>query len=82
VVHDDTNDMVGHVAYHYLRAAQLGQPFVTPPELTEEEELVVGVLVSIEVEKRAVPGLDDSLALFVAPPPPPGLPRCSYRGTL
>jgi hypothetical protein len=33
--------MVGHVVYHYLRAAELGQHFDIPPELTEEEQLAV-----------------------------------------
>jgi hypothetical protein len=70
VVCDDTDDMVGHVVYHYLRAAELGQHFDIPPELTEEQ-LAVAVIVSAE-EKRAFPGIDNALALSVAPPPPPG----------
>jgi hypothetical protein len=39
--------------------------------LTEDEELQVAVLVSVEEEKRAFPRLEDTLFLLVAPPPPP-----------
>jgi hypothetical protein len=45
VVRDDTDDMIGHVAYHYLCAALLGHHFDVPPELTEEEQLAVAVIV-------------------------------------
>jgi hypothetical protein len=45
-----------------------------PPELTEEEELTVAVLISEEEERRAFPKLADALVLSVAPPPSPGLP--------
>jgi hypothetical protein len=44
---------------------------VLPPELTEDEELQVAILVSEEEEKRAFLGIEDALALSVAPPPPP-----------
>jgi hypothetical protein len=44
---------------------------VLPPELTEDEELQVAVLVSAEEEKWTFPGLEDALFLSVAPPPPP-----------
>jgi hypothetical protein len=65
--------MVNHVVYHF-QAADLGLPFVMPPELIEEEELAVAVLISVEEEKRAFPRIEDALALSVAPPPPPGPP--------
>jgi hypothetical protein len=74
VVRDDSDDMVNHVVSHYFQAADLGLRFVMPPELTEEEELAVAVLISVEEEKRAFPGIEDALALSVAPPPPPGPP--------
>jgi hypothetical protein len=45
--------------------------YVLPPELTEDEELQVAILVSAEEEKQAFPGLKDALAISVAPPPPP-----------
>jgi hypothetical protein len=38
--------MVNHVVYHYFQAADHGEAFEIPPELTEEEELVVAVLIS------------------------------------
>jgi hypothetical protein len=75
VVRDDTDDMVRHVAYLYLRVAQLGQPFDVPSELIEEEELAVAVLIGTKEEKRAFPGLNDALALSVVPPPPPRPPQ-------
>jgi hypothetical protein len=49
-------------------------PSELPPELTEDEQLQVAILVSAEEEKRAFPGLEDALTLSVAPPPPPGPP--------
>jgi hypothetical protein len=62
--------LVGHVAYHYFRAAQIGQPFDVLPELTKEEQLAVAILVSVKEKKRAFPGLDDyALAGWVAPHP-------------
>jgi hypothetical protein len=66
--------MVDHIVYHYLQATQLGQHFEIPPELTEEEQLVVAVLINAEKEKRAFPDLEDALVLSVAPPPPPSPP--------
>jgi hypothetical protein len=45
-----------------------------PPELTENEELQVAVLVSAEEEKQAFLGLEDALFLSMAPPPPPSPP--------
>jgi hypothetical protein len=72
VIRDDTDDMVHHVVYQYFQAADRGEAFEIPPELTEEEELAVAVLISQELERRAFPELADALALSVAPPPPPG----------
>jgi hypothetical protein len=50
-----------------------------PPELTEEEELAVTVLISQEeetrAELRAFPELVDALVLSVAPPRPPMQPQ-------
>jgi hypothetical protein len=74
VVCDDTNDMVGHVAYHLLLATERSEHFEIPPELTKEEQLEVAVIVIAEEEKRAFPGYYDALALSMAPPPPPGPP--------
>jgi hypothetical protein len=71
VIRDDTYDMVNHVVYQYFQAADRGEIYVMPPELTEEEELAVDVLISQEEERRAFPGYE---ALSVAPPPPPGPP--------
>jgi hypothetical protein len=44
---------------------------VLPPNLIEDEELQVAVLVSAEEEKQAFPGLEDAIFLSVAPPLPP-----------
>jgi hypothetical protein len=52
VVRDEKDDMINHVVYHYFQVADLGQPFVMPPELTEEEELAATVLISQEEERR------------------------------
>jgi hypothetical protein len=71
VVRDDTEDFVGNIAYNVLLAKENGEHYVLPPELTEDEELQVAILVSEEEEKRAFPGIEDALALSVAPPPPP-----------
>jgi hypothetical protein len=46
VVRDDTEDFVGNVAYNDLLARDNGEHYVLPPELTEDEELQVAVLVS------------------------------------
>jgi hypothetical protein len=73
MVRDDTDDMINHVVYHYFEAAQLGQPVVIPPELAEEEDLAMAVLISKE-EKRAFLGFEDALALSVALPPRPRPP--------
>jgi hypothetical protein len=68
------DDMVNHVVYRYFKAADNGEPYELPPELTVEEELTVDVLISEEEERRAFPGYEDTLALSMAPPPPPGPP--------
>jgi hypothetical protein len=72
VIRDDTDDMVHHVVYHYFQAADRGEAYQMPPELTEEEELAIAVLISEEEDRRAFPELADALVLSVAPPPPPG----------
>jgi hypothetical protein len=74
VVRGDTNNMINHVVYHYFQAADRGDTYVMPPELTEEDQLVVAVLISQVEERRAFPGFEDALALSVSPPPPPGPP--------
>jgi hypothetical protein len=56
VVCDDTDDMINHVIYHYFLAADRGEDCVMPPELTEEEQFVVAVLISLEEERRAFQG--------------------------
>jgi hypothetical protein len=66
------DDMVNHVIYHYFQVVDRGEAFEIPPELTEEEELAIAVLISQEEERRAFPELADALAFSVAPPPPPG----------
>jgi hypothetical protein len=71
VVHDDTEDFVGNVAYNVFLARDNGEHYVLPPELREDEELQVAVLVSAEEEERAFPRLEDALFLSMAPPPPP-----------
>jgi hypothetical protein len=77
VVRDDTDDMINHVVYHYFQAADRGEVYQMPPELTEEE-LAVAVLISKKEERRAelraFPELADALILSVAPPPPPWPP--------
>jgi hypothetical protein len=72
VIHDDTDDMVHHVVYHYFQAADCGEAYQMPPELTGEEELAVTVLISEEEERRAFPELADALLLSLALPPSPG----------
>jgi hypothetical protein len=76
VVRDDTDEMINHVVYHYFQAADRGEVYQMPPELTEEEKLAVAILISKEEERRAemraFPELADALVLSVAPPPPPG----------
>jgi hypothetical protein len=61
--------MINHIVSHFFQAADLGQPFIMPPELTEEEELAVAILISQEEERRAFPGFEDTLALSMVPPP-------------
>jgi hypothetical protein len=68
------DDMINHVVYNYFKAADNGEPYDLPPELTEEEELTVAILISEEKERRAFPGYEDALALSVAPSPPPMQP--------
>jgi hypothetical protein len=86
VIRDDTDDMIHHVIYHYFQAADRGEAYQMHPELTEEEELVVAVLISEEKERRAemraFPELADALVLSVAPPPPPGPPPMQPPRTL
>jgi hypothetical protein len=60
--------MVNHIVYHYFQAADLGLLFVMLPELTEEEELRVSILISTEGERKAFPGIEDALALSMARP--------------
>jgi hypothetical protein len=78
VVRDDVDDMINLVVYHYFQAQDRGEVYQMPPELTEEEELAVAVLISQEEERRAelraFPKLANALVLSVAPPPPPGPP--------
>jgi hypothetical protein len=78
VIRDDVDDMINHVVYHYFQAADCGEVYQMPPELTKEEELTVAVLISKEEERRAelraFPELADALVLSVAPPPPPRPP--------
>jgi hypothetical protein len=72
VIRDYTDDMINHVVYNYFKAADNGEPYDLPPELTEEEELTVAALISQEEERRAFPRYEDALALSVATPQPPG----------
>jgi hypothetical protein len=77
VVCDDTDDFIGNIvphAIHAILANERGEHYELPPELTEDEQLQVAVIVSAEEEKRAFSGLEDALVLSVAPSPPPGLP--------
>jgi hypothetical protein len=54
VVRYDIDDMINHVVYYYFQAQDCGEVYEMPPELTEEEELAVAVLISKEEERRAV----------------------------
>jgi hypothetical protein len=74
VIRDDTDDMINHVVCNYFKAADNGESYDLSPELTEEEELAIAILISQEEERSAFPELADALALSVAPPPPPGPP--------
>jgi hypothetical protein len=74
VVRDDTDNFIGNVVYNVLLANERGEHYELPPELTEDEQLQVAILVSTEEEKCAFPRLEDALTLSVAPPPPPGPP--------
>jgi hypothetical protein len=71
--------MINHVVYHYFQAADRGETYVMPPELPEEEQLAVAVLISQEEERRAFPRFKDALALSVMPPHHLGHHRCSRR---
>jgi hypothetical protein len=71
IVRDDMEDFIGNVAHNVLLARDNGEHYVLPPELKNDEELQVAVLVSTEEEKQVFPGLEDALFLSVAPPPPP-----------
>jgi hypothetical protein len=84
VIRDDTDNMVHHVVYQYFQAADHGEAFELSPELTEEEQLAIAVLISQEEERRAFPELANALALSVAPPKqpprtPPARPRREAR---
>jgi hypothetical protein len=79
VVRDDTEDFVGNVTYNVLLARENGEHYVLPSEMTEDEELQVAVLVSAEEEKRASLGLQDTLAISMAPPPPPRSSHLLHR---
>jgi hypothetical protein len=74
-------DFVANATYNVLLARENGEHYVMPPELTEDEELSMAVLVSTEEEKRAFPRLEDALAFSVVPShppqrqPPPSPPR-------
>jgi hypothetical protein len=75
VISDDTDDMVNHVIYNFFKAVDNGEHDELPPELTEEDELAVAILISEEEEeRRAFPGYEDALALSVALPPLPRPP--------
>jgi hypothetical protein len=71
VVCDDTDDMVNNVVYYYFEATDRSEAYDISPELTEEEQLAVAILISQEEERRVFLGYEDALALSVAPPPPP-----------
>jgi hypothetical protein len=60
--------------YNVLLANERGEHYELPPELTEDEQLQVAILVSAAEEKCAFLGLEDALTLSIAPPPPPGPP--------
>jgi hypothetical protein len=86
MIRDDTDDMTHHVVYHYFQAADRGEAYQMPPELTEEEELAVVVLIGAEEERRAERRpffeLADIPVLSMAPPPPPGPPPMQLPRTL
>jgi hypothetical protein len=65
-----------------MSSAENGEPYDLPPELTEEKELAVAILISQDEERRAFPELADALDLSMAPPPPPGTPPIQPPGTL
>jgi hypothetical protein len=46
VIRDDMDDMINHVVYNYFKAADNDESYDRPPELTEEEELIVTILIS------------------------------------
>jgi hypothetical protein len=93
VVRNNIEDFVANVAYNVLLVSKNGKHYVLPPELTEDEQLQVAVIVSAE-EKWAFLGLEDALAISVASPPLHregnhrrchhanrlGWPRCAPRG--
>jgi hypothetical protein len=51
VVRDDTDNFVGHVAYHAMQAATRGKHFEMPHELTKEEALQIAVIIGKEEEE-------------------------------
>jgi hypothetical protein len=70
-------DMINHVVHvvnHNFQAAERGEAYDILPELTEEEQLAVAILISQEEERSVFLGFEDALALTVVPPPPPGPP--------
>jgi hypothetical protein len=56
VVHDDVDDMVNNVGYHYFEDTDCGMAYDIPPELTEEEQLAVAVLIRQEKERMVFLG--------------------------
>jgi hypothetical protein len=82
VICDDIDDMIHYVIYHYFQATDRSEAYQMPPELTEEEELAIAILISEGEERRAgirvFPELADALVLSVAPPPPPTQQRTSH----
>jgi hypothetical protein len=62
---DDTEDVIGCVAYGILAATERGEAPPSPPPLTEEEQLQVALLVSEEEEKKRWASIDTALAILV-----------------
>jgi hypothetical protein len=64
--------MVGNVAYNVLTADE-GWHYEIPPELTEEEQLQVVVIVSAEQQRqedyRRYPGINDATAISIQTSP-------------
>jgi hypothetical protein len=47
VICDDTDDTVNYVVNQYFQATDRGEAYRMPPELTEEEQLAVAVLIDV-----------------------------------